>query len=820
MGAGRKPRPPVRKPPPVRGSRRHCAADRAGEDLKRGGEAARQGLAQEISRADGLDAIISSIADPVIIYDMECRPVRANEAGRQYMQAQDSDAWNGLAASRALKGETVRNMEQRILGPEGEERTVMVSSAPIISGGETTGAISSFHDITPLKDAERVMQQLVSELGVVTAEALRRADELDTILASITEPVVMFDGEGDPVRANAAARSYLGFDPTGMSGRQFFDRLQLHAERPGAGTDDLGSSRALNGETVRDAQLDLTDVRGDRRTVLSSCSPLMSAGKVAGAVCSLHDITERRKTEEALKRAKEDWERTFDSVPVLIAILNTQHRIVRVNKAMADKLHLPPERCIGMTCFSCVHGTDAPIGLCPHLMTMLDGKGHVAEIHEERLGGDFHISTTPLLDDKGKIIGSVHIARDITERKRSEERQRYMATFPELNPNPVMELDMAGNFTFRNAATGRVLKEAGLEDPKSLLPEDFGGVLDELKKKPGSTAIRDVTVGEHVFQVSIFQPENRDRLRLYAIDVTERKRAEESMKTALRDTNRRRKETSALLAGSRHVLEAQDFNVAARRIFDGCLEVIGARSGYVALLSDDGAFNELLFLESGGMPCTVDTSLPMPIRGLRAEAYRTGRPVYDNRFPSSEHARFLPGGHVTLQNVLFAPLVLDGSARGLLGLANKPGGFTDDDARMAAAFGELAAIALRNSQNLINIKDIEETNRIVLENMGEAVVFADPSGNVTYLNLACRDLLGYSPEELAGKPLGFIHPEDHATVREAYGRAAGGKTKVDVLGRVIARSGETLSISISWVPVMKGPNLRSMIGIMRSVSRP
>jgi len=57
---------------------------------------------------------------------------------------------------------------------------------------------------------------------------------------------------------------------------------------------------------------------------------------------------------------------------------------------------------------------------------------------------------------------------------------------------------------------------------------------------------------------------------------------------------------------------------------------------------------------------------------------------------------FIPNGHVTLDNVLFAPLKIEGKARGLIGLVNKPGGFTENDARMVTAFSEFAAIALRN----------------------------------------------------------------------------------------------------------------------------
>ncbi len=123
----------------------------------------------------------------------------------------------------------------------------------------------------------------------------------------------------------------------------------------------------------------------------------------------------------------------------------------------------------------------------------------------------------------------------------------------------------------------------------------------------------------------------------------------------------------------------------------------GATSGYVALLSDDGQENEVLFLEAGGLPCSVDPGLPMPIRGLRAEAYESKAAVYHNDFMSSHWAGLMPQGHVILSNVLFAPLVVDGETAGIIGLANKPSDFTDDDARIAAGFGRLAAIALKNS---------------------------------------------------------------------------------------------------------------------------
>lgn len=152
-----------------------------------------------------------------------------------------------------------------------------------------------------------------------------------------------------------------------------------------------------------------------------------TAAELAQANEKLRDeIAERLKAEAELHRVKEQWERTFNTVPDLIAILDDRHRITRVNLAMARALGVEPDQCVGQHCYQCVHGAAAPPQTCPHAQTMRDGQEHVAEVHEERLGGDFLVSTTPMFDADGKLIGSVHVARDITERKRSERMLREL----------------------------------------------------------------------------------------------------------------------------------------------------------------------------------------------------------------------------------------------------------------------------------------------------------------------------------------------------------------------------------------------------------
>ncbi len=128
----------------------------------------------------------------------------------------------------------------------------------------------------------------------------------------------------------------------------------------------------------------------------------------------------RKKAEETVFRNIEDWKHTFDAVPDLIAILDTEFRIVRANNSMVASLGMTPKECIGLTCYRIVHGTDEPPFFCPHRQLLSDELEHTVEICEDFLGGYFIVSVSPLHDSEGKLTGCIHVARDITKRREAE----------------------------------------------------------------------------------------------------------------------------------------------------------------------------------------------------------------------------------------------------------------------------------------------------------------------------------------------------------------------------------------------------------------
>ena len=205
-----------------------------------------------------------------------------------------------------------------------------------------------------------------------------------------------------------------------LTGKPFYD---LNADK--LSEDQLGTLGGIGirtiicvpilGKNIILGTLTLADTRRRRGFIASVKTLQVIANHLAQEL-------ERLKAWDALGKAKDEWEHTFDAVPDLICILDKEFRIVRINRSMAKKLGMQPADCIGKTCYKIVHGAGTPPAFCPHAQLLHNGDEHTVEIYEERLGGYFIITTSPIYDEKGQLIGSVHMARDITERKKVEDQ--------------------------------------------------------------------------------------------------------------------------------------------------------------------------------------------------------------------------------------------------------------------------------------------------------------------------------------------------------------------------------------------------------------
>ncbi|MBI2938050.1 MAG: PAS domain S-box protein [Thaumarchaeota archaeon] len=239
-------------------------------------------------------------------------------------------------------------------------------------------------------------------------------------------------------------------------------------------------------------------------------------------------------------------------------------------------------------------------------------------------------------------------------------------------------------------------------------------------------------------------------------------------------------ETSMLLEATQSVLRYQEFADTARSINDSCRKLIGATGGYVALLSEDETRDKILFLDTGGLPNKPDSSGSTPIRGLHAEAYRTGKTVYHNESSKSGSTKLLLGRDGGFANILFAPLKIDGKAVGLLSLVNKPSGFTDEDARIASAFAEIAAVALRNSELLKSAKENEQKFLAIFNNKLHGLVLGrvvtdEKNQPIDYILLEVNDafekITGLRKENIICKTATEAIPGFGKAILKIYGSA-------------------------------------------------
>jgi PAS domain S-box-containing protein len=270
-----------------------------------------------------------------------------------------------------------------------------------------------------------------------------------------------------------------------------------------------------------------------------------------------------RYSEEKLRRAKDDWELTFDAVPDLIMLLDLDHRVIRANRPMLRALGVGPEELVGRPCYEALHGTDSPPSLCPHCRTLADDREHTSEI--EALGRTLLVTTAPIFNEEHQLQGCVHIARDITARKEGEEALR--------------ESEARFRSLFESMTEGVALHEIVYDDRHTpvdyrildtnpayavhtgIKPEEVKGKLASVAYGGGAppyleTFARVAATGQSVsfeifveplgryYYVSATSPQPGHFVTVFE-DITERKNAEEALRQAHNQLEHRVKERTA-----------------------------------------------------------------------------------------------------------------------------------------------------------------------------------------------------------------------------------------------------------------------------------
>ncbi|MBF0384298.1 MAG: response regulator [Candidatus Omnitrophica bacterium] len=173
------------------------------------------------------------------------------------------------------------------------------------------------------------------------------------------------------------------------------------------------------------------------------------------------EIASRQLAEKSLKKISREWEETFNSIQDMISIQDKECRLLRVNKAYADAFNLTPKEVIGKKCHVLVHGLENPHSACPHVRTLENKSHNTSEIFEPRLNAFLEVNVSPIFDDKGEVIGTVHIAKNITQRKKDEELLKESSmrirSITDSAQDAIIMMDNKGLVSFWNPAGEKIL---------------------------------------------------------------------------------------------------------------------------------------------------------------------------------------------------------------------------------------------------------------------------------------------------------------------------------------------------------------------------
>lgn len=273
-------------------------------------------------------------------------------------------------------------------------------------------------ELATRQQIERERQQLLTQV-----EAER--DKLQTLINTLTDEVWTCDAEGiitllsAPTALGLGARSAEDLLPRT---RDWLAELAIYtANGCPRRREHAPLLRALQGETIRDAEEMIRHpATGELLYRLVSAAPLRDqTGQITGAIAAVHDITERKRLEDALQQREREFSTVVENLPDVIFRLDPQLRPLFISNIVEQFTGLPPRALLGKTGREMGLPTEACDQFEAACQTVLEtGRSHTLEfVYHARC---FRCRLIPERTAHGEIATILGITEEITEQRRTE----------------------------------------------------------------------------------------------------------------------------------------------------------------------------------------------------------------------------------------------------------------------------------------------------------------------------------------------------------------------------------------------------------------
>ena len=426
-----------------------------------------------------------------------------------------------------------------------------------------------------------------------------------------------------------------------------------------------------------------------------------------------------------------------------------------------------------------------------------------------------------LIHEDGVPVAVQGIARDISERRRSEQalresEERFRELFENAN-DIIFTCDMSGNFTSLNRA-GETLTGYSREEAVEM---NFGQVV-----APEYLALA---------QEMIERKTAEDVVTVYQLEIVTKAGSRAALEVSSRAIHRAGR-TVCVQGVARDITERQRLEIERQALFEiiqgvstsanldelltqthkSIGKVLNAENCFVALYDESASTLNMQFF--------VDKydSVPPPQklgRSCAAHIFRTGKSLLINPVVFS---RLREAGEVELvgepsPSWLGVPLKTPSTTIGVLGVQHYEDdkAYTERDVEFLSSVGGQIAIAIEHKRAEDALRESEAQFRAISEASPVGIFLARPDGYVTYGNPADLRMTGLSEDDTMGLNwIKAIHPDDRERVMAEWQACHAAGTPYAGTGRYLHADGKIVWWDVATAPIRDGDSLLGYVGMV------
>jgi PAS domain S-box-containing protein len=460
--------------------------------------------AQLMQERDLLRTLIDSLPDRIFVKDRQSRFLINNPAhvlalgatcqdevigktDRDIFPAELANQYYGDEQALMESGQPLNREEMTVMPRTDKKYWLQTTKVPLRDKqGAVVGLVGISRDVTDLKRAE---EALVQERSL-----------LRTLIDNLPDGVYIKDTAGRKTMVNPADLKVLGCKTEAEAiGKSDFDLFPKDiAEKFWA--DD---QKVIQGQPLLNREEYVLNDAGEKRWLLTSKLPLRDQnGKITGLVGMGRDITEQKRTEEALRQAHDELEKRvaertaelsrerlllrtlIDNLPDYVYAKDAEGQFVIANVAVAHQMGFSsPNEIIGKSDFDLFPQELAERYRAEELEMMQSGQAlcnhEGPTMDKSKEEKNRWVSTTKVIlrDAQGKATGFIGLGQDITERKQVEESLNHerilLRTLIDNLPDHIYAKDKQGHFVLNNMAHAHGLGAKSPEELKGKSDFDF-----------------------------------------------------------------------------------------------------------------------------------------------------------------------------------------------------------------------------------------------------------------------------------------------------------------------------------------------------------